>query len=163
VSGDLGGGSGVDEFGHRRRDRPHAGYRVGACREDTHALRSDHEHSGASDECLCGGSVKHIRGSDEVRDEPVDRIFVDLAGRADLLDAPVVENCQPVTHAQRLVLVMGDDDEGDADFALDRLELDLHLLAELEVHRGEWLVEQQHSRPTDQCPCERDALTLSAR
>ena len=45
---------------------------------------------------------------------------------------------------------------------LDRLELDLHLLAQLEVERAERLVEQQHARPVDQRARERDALPLAA-
>ena len=43
------------------------------------------------------------------------------------------------------------------------LELDLHLLAELEVERAERLVEQQHLRPVHQRPRERDALPLATR
>ena len=42
------------------------------------------------------------------------------------------------------------------------LELDLHLLAELEVERAERLVEQQHLRPVDDRARERDALALAA-
>ncbi len=43
-----------------------------------------------------------------------------------------------------------------------RLQLDLHLFAQLQVERAERLVEQQHLRPVDQRPGERDALTLPA-
>ena len=52
--------------------------------------------------------------------------------------------------------------EGDADLALDRLELDLHLLAQLEVEGAERLVEQQHPRPVDQGAGQRDPLPLPA-
>ena len=45
---------------------------------------------------------------------------------------------------------------------LDLLELDLHLLAQLQVERAERLVEQQHARPVDERPGERDALPLAA-
>ena len=45
---------------------------------------------------------------------------------------------------------MGHVDEGDADLLLDGLQLDLHLLAELEVERAERLVEEQDARPVDQ-------------
>ena len=90
-------------------------------------------------------------------------MLVDLGRRADLLDAAVVEHRDAVAHGQRLLLVVGDEDEGDADLALDRLELDLHLLAELEVERAERLVEQQHPGPVDQRPGERDPLALAAR
>ena len=57
---------------------------------------------------------------------------------------------------------MRDEHEGDADVALDRLELDLHLLAQLEVERAERLVEQQHLRAVDQRAGERHALALAA-
>ena len=75
---------------------------------------------------------------------------------------PVVEHRDAVAHRERLVLVVGDEHERDADLALDRLQLDLHLLAELEVESAERLVEQQHRRPVDQRPGERDALALAA-
>ena len=73
-------------------------------------------------------------------------MLVDLGRRADLLDPAVVEHGQAVAHGQRLLLVVRHVDEGDADLLLDPLELDLHLLAELEVERAERLVEQQHAR-----------------
>ena len=58
---------------------------------------------------------------------------------------------------------MGDEDERDADLALDLLQLDLHLLAELEVERAERLVEQQHLGPVHQRAGQRDPLPLAAR
>ena len=57
---------------------------------------------------------------------------------------------------------MGHEDERDADLALDALELDLHLLAQLEVQGAERLVEQQHLGPVDEGPGEGDALPLPA-
>ena len=58
---------------------------------------------------------------------------------------------------------MGDVDERDADLALDAHQLELHLLAELEVERAERLVEQQHRGLVHERPGERDALLLAAR
>ena len=46
---------------------------------------------------------------------------------------------------------------------LQRLQEDLHLLAELQVERAERLVEEQHLRPVDDRARERDALALAAR
>ena len=43
------------------------------------------------------------------------------------------------------------------------LQLELHLLAQLQVERAERLVEQQHARPVDERARERDALALAAR
>ena len=76
---------------------------------------------------------------------------------------PLVEDRQPVAHRERLFLVVGHVDERDPDLLLDRLELDLHLLAELEVEGAERLVEEQHPRPIDERARERDPLALPAR
>ena len=43
-----------------------------------------------------------------------------------------------------------------------RLELELHLLAQLQVERAERLVEQEHLRPVDEGAGDRDALLLAA-
>ena len=58
---------------------------------------------------------------------------------------------------------MGDEDEGDAELLLQRFQLLLHLLAQLEVERAERLVEQQHLGLVDQRAGERHALPLAAR
>ena len=89
-------------------------------------------------------------------------MLVDLLGRADLLDAAVVEHRDPVAHGQGLVLVMGDEDEGDADLVLDRLQFDLHFLAEFEVERTERLVEEEHLGPVHEGSGESDPLALAA-
>jgi hypothetical protein len=53
--------------------------------------------------------------------------------------------------------------EGDADLRLDPLQLELHLLAELEVERAKWLVQQQHLRLVDERPGQGHSLLLAAR
>ena len=58
---------------------------------------------------------------------------------------------------------MGDEHEGRADLAVDARQLDLHLLAKLEVERAERLVEQQDGGPLGQRPGEGDPLRLTAR
>ena len=90
-------------------------------------------------------------------------MLVDLGRRPYLLDAALVEDRDAVGHRQRLLLVVRHVDERDPDLALDRLELDLHLLAELEVERAERLVEQEHLRAVDDRAREGDALTLAAQ
>ena len=57
---------------------------------------------------------------------------------------------------------MGDEDEGDAQRLLQRLQLFLHLLAQLEVERAERFVEEQHFRLVDQSAGQRHALPLAA-
>ena len=84
------------------------------------------------------------------------------SGRAQLLDPALVEHGQAVAHGQRLLLVVGDVDEGDADLALDPLELQLHLLAQLQVQGAERLVQQQHLRLVHDRAGQRDPLPLAA-
>ena len=71
-------------------------------------------------------------------------MLVDVGRRPDLLDASLVEDGEAVAHRERLLLVVRDVDERDAELALERLEEDLHLLAQLQVERAERLVEQEH-------------------
>jgi hypothetical protein len=52
--------------------------------------------------------------------------------------------------ARASFLIVGDVDEGDPDLALDVLELQLHLLPELQIQRPERLIEEQHRRPVDE-------------
>src|SRR6185312_12752041 len=56
----------------------------------------------------------------------------------------------------------GDEDERDPDLVLDALQLELHLLPELEVQRPQWLVEQQDLGVIDQRASQRHALLLSS-
>ena len=106
--------------------------------------------------------LEHVRDADEAGDELARRMLVDLGGRADLLDPALVEDGQPVAHRQRLLLVVRDVDERDPELLLDPLQLDLELLAQLEVERAERLVEQERLRPVDDRARERDALALAA-
>jgi hypothetical protein len=107
-------------------------------------------------------ALDHVRDADEIGDELVDRVLVEVFRGRHLLDPAVVEDGDPVRHRQRLVLVVGDVDEGDADVALDRLQLNLHLLAQLQVEGAERLVQQQHPRPVDDRPRQRHPLALAA-
>ena len=90
------------------------------------------------------------------------RALVDIGGRLDLDDLAVIEDGDAIGHRQRLALVVGDEDEGDAELFLQRLQLFLHLLSELEIERAERLVEQQHLGSVDQRAGERHALALTA-
>ena len=75
---------------------------------------------------------------------------------------PAIHDGEPVGHGERLLLVVRDQQEGDADAALQGLEFDAHLLAQLGIERGQRLVEQQHVGLEDQGAGERDALPFAA-
>ena len=106
--------------------------------------------------------VEQVRDAEEVRDEDRPRLLVDLARRARLLDAAAVHHGDPVAHRQRFLLVVRDEDEGDPEVRLERLQLDLQILAQARVERAERLVEQQHARHEDERAGERDPLLLAA-
>ena len=80
----------------------------------------------------------------------------------DLQDLAARHDGDAVGQRQRLFLVVGHEDEGDADGALDLAQLDLHLLAQLLVERAQRLVQQQHLGLADQRAGQRDALALAA-
>ena len=107
-------------------------------------------------------AVEDVALADEVRDEGVFRLVVDVDRGADLLDAALAHDHDRVGHAQGFLLIVRNEDEGDAGGLLDVFELLLHVLAQLEVERGERLVEQQHLRPPHQGAGDRHALLLAA-
>ena len=119
-------------------------------------------HPVAPQDPLRVGGVEEVGRADEGRDERRRRLLVDLLRRAELLDPALVEDGDPVAQGERLFLVVRDEDEGDADLALQLLELDLHLLSQLEVEGAEGLVEQQGLRLDDGRAGEGDALALAA-
>ena len=92
----------------------------------------------------------------------VSRLLVDLPRRARLLDPALVHHRDAVAHRERFLLVVRDEDERDAEVGLDRLQLDLQVLAQPRVERSERLVEQEHARHQDERAGERDPLLLTA-
>ena len=73
------------------------------------------------------------------------RPAIDLRGRPDLFDLAGVHHGDLVGHRQRLFLIVGDEQERDADAALQVSQLGADLLAELRIERGERFVEQETS------------------
>jgi len=79
-----------------------------------------------------------------------------------LLQIPVAQQRNAVRHHHRFFLVVRDKQECDAQLSLQRLQLQLHVPAQVGVQRRERLVEQQQARPLDQCACQRHPLLLPA-
>ena len=109
------------------------------------------------------GAVEDVALAHEVGDEIVGRPLVDLGRRGDLLDRALVHHRDAVGQDQRLFLVVGDEDRGEAEPALQAAHLELHGLAQLAVERAERLVEQQQARVEDDGAGQRHALLLAAR
>ena len=88
--------------------------------------------------------------------------LVELARRRDLFEPAGIHHADPVGHRHRLFLVVGDDDEGHAEPALQLHQFELGAFAQLLVERGQRLVEQQHLRAARQRARQRHALLLAA-
>src|SRR5204863_7873218 len=117
----------------------------------------------AAEDRLRQRGVRHVRATDKTRDKCRARTRVELTRRGKLLDLALVEYGDAIRHRQRLALIVRDVHERDAEPALQTLELDLHLFAQLEVECTQRLVEQQNLRLVDQRAGERYALTLASR
>ena len=105
---------------------------------------------------------EQVHLADEAGDPRVHRPVVqDIRGPV-LEDEPIAHHGHPVGHRERLILVVGHEDEGDAQLLLELLELQLHLTPELEVERTQGFVEEQHRRPVDERSGQGDALLLTA-
>ena len=105
---------------------------------------------------------QQVADAEEAGDEARRRSLIQALRVAELLVSAVVHDGDAIGHRHRLFLVVGHVDERDPDLLLDALELDLHLLAQLEVERAERFVEEQDGRLVDQRAGEGDALRLAA-
>ena len=107
-------------------------------------------------------AVEQIDVADELGDPARLRRLVELARGRDLLEPAGIHHADPARHRHRLFLVVGDDDEGHAEAALQLHQFELRAFAQLLVERGQRLVEQQHLRPPRQRARQRHALPLAA-
>ena len=88
--------------------------------------------------------------------------LVQLARRGELLDDAAVHHGDAVGHRHGLLLIVRHVDERGARALLEVLQLELHLLAELQVERAQRLVEQEGGGPVHERAGERDPLLLAA-
>ena len=72
-----------------------------------------------------------------------------------------MHNRDAVAHGERFFLVVRHVEKRNVEFALKALELELHLLAQLEIERTQRLIEQQDLGPVDQGTGDSDALLLT--
>ena len=112
---------------------------------------------------VAGRQQVHRRAADEGGD--IDRVRSrEYLGRpADLLDFAGHEHRHAVGQRHRLFLVVGDVDGGDAERALQLLQLGARFQPQLGVEIGEGLVEQEQPRLAHDGAGQRAALLLAAR
>ena len=107
-------------------------------------------------------ALKQVGFTDKRGHELTCRRLIDLLGGTDLLQDAVVHNRDAVAHGERFFLVVRHVEERDVELTLEALELELHLLAQLEIERTQRLIEQQDLGTVDQGACDGDALLLAA-
>src|SRR5262245_2891126 len=108
-------------------------------------------------------AVEKIAVTHETADKTRRRAQIDVERPRELLDHALAEDRNAVRHRHRLALVVGHVDGGDAELAMDPLDLDLHLLAQVLVERAERLVEQQDVGLEHEGPRQGYTLLLAAR
>src|SRR3954447_24448478 len=155
-------GACVDDICHDAVGGSLAGGCEGVRRADPHSFRPEAEGPVLPDELHGGRPLDQVRRANEISHERCRRSLVDFFGRTNLLNLALVEDGNPVGHRERLVLVMRDEDERDADLPLQVLQLDLHVFTQFAVEGAERFVEQQDARPVHQRPGEGAALSLPA-
>ena len=100
--------------------------------------------------------------ADEVGNEVGFRVIVEIIDGAELFDLTFIHQGDPIGHDERFLLVVGDKNEGDAEFCLQIFQFDLHVLAELGIEGGEGFVEKEDLGAADEGAGESYALALPA-
>ena len=105
---------------------------------------------------------KEISLADEVGNEVGFWVIVEIVDGAELFDFTFIHQGDPIGHDECFLLIVGDKNEGDAEFCLQIFQFDLHVLAELGVESGEGFVEEEDLGAADEGTGEGHALALSA-
>jgi hypothetical protein len=79
-----------------------------------------------------------------------------------LFQPPAANDGDAIAHGESLLLIMGDEDEGDTEVFLKLLELRAHLGAKFCVQRAQRLVQQEDLRFADDGTCQRHTLALAS-
>ncbi len=106
-------------------------------------------------------AVEHVRGSHEPGHERRLRLVVDLAGGADLLYMALMHHDDLIRELQRFLLVVRDEQAGDAEFTMELVEPLPKVLTHPRIERAERLVEQQHLGTRGERTGERHTLALT--
>src|SRR6266404_3683075 len=116
----------------------------------------------AADDAIVDFTAEQIGLSDELCGVSGGGARINVARRGDLFEGAIAEERDAIGEGHGLVLIVRDEEESDADFALESFQLALHLLAEVGVEGGKRLVQEQELRAIDERAGECDALLLAA-
>lgn len=105
---------------------------------------------------------KEIGLADEVGNEVGFGVIVEIVDGAELFDFTFIHQGDPIGHDECFLLIVGDKNEGDAEFCLQIFQFDLHVLAELGIEGRERFVEEEDLGAADEGAGESYALALPA-
>jgi len=80
-----------------------------------------------------------------------------------LSELAISHHCDPVSCAERLLLIVSDVDSSDAGLPADSLDLAPHFLPQVSIQVAKGLIEQETRRLDRQCARQCNALLLAAR
>ena len=107
-------------------------------------------------------TVQNVAFADEVRHEGVFRLVINILGAADLLDAALIHDHDGIGHRQRLFLIVGHINEGNAHSLLNPLQFVLHILAQAKIQGTQRLIKQQYLGAVYQSAGNGHSLLLTA-
>ena len=113
---------------------------------------------------VCGHHPgKEVGLSHKISDIPAFRCVIQFPWRANLHDPAALHHANAVRHRQRLFLIVGDQNKGDAQLTLQGQQFDLHVTAQLFVQRRHRFIQQQQLGLVDDGARQGHALLLAAR
>ena len=112
---------------------------------------------------VLNAAVEEIHVSEKVVDEGSRRPMVDLVGRSDLLDAPLVENSNAVGQLERFILIVSDEDAGDMHSVVEFAEPAAQFEAHFGIERSKRLIKQQNAGFDRQRTGKSNTLALPSR
>ena len=111
---------------------------------------------------LYDGTFKEVRFTDELRHELGCRTFIDFKRRSDLKHVSLIHDCNAVADSKGLTLIVGDIYERNADFIVERIQIDKKVRAEFCIQSRKRFVQKEHLGFVYQCPGDCHTLPLTA-
>ena len=113
-------------------------------------------------DAILSSALKEIDLSEKVRNELVDRMIIDFDRGAGLLDNPVIDKEDSVTHGHGFRLIMSNIDNCDSKRGCNILNLESHGFTQFGIQVGKRLIQKQNFRFGNKRSGQGNALLLPA-
>ena len=115
----------------------------------------------ASESATPNSTGDQVGRAEKLVDEKVRWLIIDFDRPPELMDTPVLHDCDAIGHAHGFILIVSDQDCGDPERLLKPANLDLHIEPQILIERRKWFVEEEHARLDGERSGERHALLLT--